>query len=118
MNWMMRWLLSRYASQLGGAIVRSFKPDLRDKIARTVKALDEEPTVETFTLLAYDEGGMMIGSTGARRLVCIADSGAKVVIFGRESELKNINAVLEADLPCIVRCETHSASQTVNSNFG
>ena len=118
MNWMVRWLLCRYASQLGDALVQNLKPNLRAKIARIPEALAEKPMTETFTLLAYDEGGVMMGSTGAHRLVCVADSGAKVVIFGRESELQNINAVLEAGLPCIVRCETHPASQTVNRFSG
>ena len=91
---------------------------MRDKAGRPREALDEEPTVETFTFLAYDEGGMMIASTGAHRLVCVADSGAKVVIFGSESESKNINAVLEAGLPCTVRCETYPASRTANRFAG
>ena len=118
MNWMVRWLLCRYASQLGDAIARSLRPNLRDQIPRIVEALDEKPTIETFTFVAYDEGGMMIGSTGAHRLVCVADSGGKVVMFGHESGLKNINAVLEAGLPCFVRCETHPASQTAKRFSG
>ena len=61
---------------------------------------------------------MRIGPTGAHRLVCVADSDAKVVIFGREWERENINAVLEAGLPCIVRCETHPASRSVRRVFG
>ena len=99
--------------------MRNFEPDLRDKVARAQQALSEErPTIETFTFLAYDEGVRMTGSTGAHRLVCVADSGAKVVIFGRGPELKNIDAVLEAGLPCIVRCETHPASRTANRHWG
>ena len=88
------------------------------KATRIRHAPGEEPMVETFTLLAYDEGGMMVGSAGARRLVCAADSGAKVVIFGREAELKNINAVLAAGLPCIVRCETGPAPETADRFAG
>ena len=60
----------------------------------------------------------MTGPTGAHRLVCVTDSGGKVVICGRGSESKNINAVLEAGLPCIVRCETHPASRFANSHWG
>ena len=118
MNWVVRWLLCRYAADLGNALVQGPEPDLRDKVARTQQILNEEPTIETFTFLAYDEGGRMTGPTGAHRLVCVADSGAKVVIFGRGSELKNINKVLEASLPCIVRCETHPASRTANRHWG
>ena len=118
MNWMIRWWLGRMAAELGDALFRGLEPKVRDKAARTRDALGEEPRVETFTFLAYDEGGMMIGPTGAHRLVCVADSGAKVVMFGHESELKNINTVLEAGLPCIVRCEACPASRTANRYAG
>ena len=92
---------------------------MRGKVARAQQALAEErPTIETFTFLAYDEGGRMTGPTGAHRLVCVTDSGGKVVICGRGSESKNINAVLEAGLPCIVRCETHPASRIANRHWG
>ena len=118
MNWMIRWWLGRIAAELGDVLYRSLEPEVRDKAARTRDALGEEPRVETFTFLTYDEGGMVIGPTGAHRLVCVADSGAKVVIFGHESELKNINTVLEAGLPCVVRCETRPASRTANRYAG
>ena len=118
MNWMVRRLLCRYAAELGNELVRGLGPDLRDKVAPAQQVLNEEPAIETFTFLAYDEGGRMTGPTGVHRLVCVADSGAKVVILGRGSELKNINAVLEASLPCIVRCETHPASRTANRHWG
>ena len=118
MNWMMRWLLFEHAARLGNALFRSLEPKLRDKAARAQDALGEEPRIETFTFLTYDEGGMVIGPTGAHRLVCVADSGAKVVMFGHESELKNINTVLEAGLPCMVRCETYPASRTSNCLAG
>ena len=59
--------------------------------------------MDTFTFIGYDEGEMKVGPDGAHRLVCVAESGAKVAIFGNEGNLKNINAVLDADLPCVVR---------------
>ena len=118
MNRMMRWLPGRYTARLGDALFRILQPKVRDEAARTRDAPGEEPMVETFIFLAYDEGGMTIGPTGAHRLVCVADSGAKVVIFGHASELKNINSVLEAGLPCIVRCETRRASRTANRFAG
>ena len=86
---------------------------------RHAAVLDERPTIErTFTFLSYDEGGVVIGPTGAHRLVCVAESGAMVVLFGHLSELKNINSVLEAGLPCFVRCETQRASRLANHIFG
>ena len=77
MNWMVRWLLCRHASRLADAMVRSFEPDVRDRVERARLALAETPTIETFTFLAYDEGGRMTGPTGAHRLVCVTDSGAR-----------------------------------------
>ena len=118
MKRMMRWLPGLYARQLSDAILQKFKPSLREQIPRIQEALDEEPAIETFTFVAYEEGGVVIGSTGTRRLVCVADSGAKVVVFGHESELKNINAVLEVGLPSIVRCEAHPASQSATRFSG
>lgn len=118
MKWIVGLLLGYYARKLEDAILKSLSPIMRNKAARAQEALGEEPTIETFTFLAHDEGGMMIAPTGAHRLVCVAESGAKVVIFGIKSELKNINAVLEAGLPCNVRCETHPASQTANRVAG
>ena len=115
MNWMMRWWwLPRFAVQSEAGVLGSLEPNVRNKVARTRDALGEEPTVKSFTFLACDEDGMMIGPTGAHRLAGVADPGAKVVIFGHESELKNINTVIEAGLPCNVRCETHPASQAAN----
>ena len=118
MNWMARWFLCRYATEIGNLLLQGFEPAQRDKMSRTAEALDREPTIETFTFVAYDEGGMMIGPTGAHRLVCVADCGAKVVIFGHKGSLKNIDAILETGLPCIVQCETYPASQSANRYAG
>lgn len=113
MKWILRWLLFQYASDLGNMLLQGLRPADRDKIARAKEAFDTESTIETFVFVAYDEGGMVIGPTDAHRLVCVTNSGAKVVIFGRKGSLKNIDAVLEAGLPCVVQCETRPASQSV-----
>ena len=118
MSWMIRWLIRRRASKRQQAIVQLLESMQHEKTARIRDIPEGDPTIETFTFSAYDEGGMRIGPTGARRLVCVADSNAKVVIFGREWDLENINAVLEAGLPCTVRCETHPASRSVKRSFG
>ena len=118
MHWMVRWWLRRCANQIEDVIVRNLIANLRDQTPRIVQALDEEPTIEKFTFVGYDEGGVMIGPTGAHRVVCVTDSGAAVVVFGRESDMKNINAVLEAGLPCSARCETHPASRTARRIAG
>ena len=74
--------------------------------------------MHTFTLIGYDEGEMKVGPRGDHRLVCVAESGAKVAIFGSEGNLKNIDAVLEAGLPCVVRCKTRTPGKYEARNFG
>ena len=74
--------------------------------------------MDTFTLIGYDEGEMRVGSDGAHRLVCVAESGAKVAVFGSEGNLENINAVLDAGLPCVVRCRTRSPASYAAKCFG
>lgn len=74
--------------------------------------------MDTFTFIGYDEGGMNVGRDGAHRLVCVARSGAKVAIFGSEGNLKNMNAVLDAGLPCFVRCRTRTPATHAAERFG
>lgn len=118
MNWIAAWKVGGYRHQIEDGLLRSLGPAQRDKVPRVREAFAKEATIETFAFLSYDEGGMIVGSTGARRLLCVANSAAIVVIFGLEIEMKNINAVLEAALACVVRCDTHPGSQTVGRVFG
>ena len=74
--------------------------------------------VVTFTFVAYDEGETKVGPEGDHRLVCVAESGAKVAIFGSAGNLDNINAVLAAGLPCVVRCRTRTPEPYASSRFG
>ena len=46
--------------------------------------------IDTFTFIGYDEGEMKVGPDGARRLVCVAESGATVAIFGSEGGVDHI----------------------------
>ena len=75
MNWIAAWKLGGYLQQIEDGLLRSVGLAQRDKVARVRKAIAKESTIETFTFLGYDEGGMIIGSAGARRLVCVANSG-------------------------------------------
>ena len=74
--------------------------------------------MDTFTFIGYDEGEMKVGPDGANRLVCVAEWGAKVAIFGSEGNLENINAVLDAGLPCVVRCKTRKPASYAAERFG
>lgn len=74
--------------------------------------------VVTFTFVAYDEGEAKVGPDGDHRLVCVAESGAKVAIFGSDGNLDNINTVLNAGLPCVVRCRTRTPAAYASSRFG
>ena len=118
MNWTAAWKLGGHLHQIEDGLLRSLGPAQRDEVASVRKAFAKESTIEMFTFLGYDEDGMIIGSTGAHRLLCVANSGAIAVIFGREMEMKNVNAVLKAGLPCVVRCEPYPGSETVGRVFG
>ena len=118
MNWLLRWLLGRYAHDLGEAILRNLDRDQCDKFAEIPVVPEGKPTIEEFQFVSYDESGRMIGPSGTHRLVCVTVTGANVVIFGRGSELTNINTVLRAGGPCVVRSETHPASRPANLLFG
>jgi hypothetical protein len=61
----------------------------------------------TFHLVRFDEGGPK-GKPDNRRLVCVTQSGGKLAIWGQEvptREMRNIEAVLKAGMPCTVECE-------------
>ena len=61
---------------------------------------------DSFQLIGYDEGGLREGPKGDLRLVCNAQSGEKVAIFGSKQERSNIDAVLKSGIPCAISCET------------
>ena len=74
--------------------------------------------VVTFTFVAYDEGEMKVGPDGDHRLVCVAESGAKVAVFGSIGNLDNINSVLAVGLPCVARCETRTPAPYASKRYG
>ena len=61
---------------------------------------------DLFYLVGYDEGGsrQTEGAAGTKRLVCNIEGGGKLAIWGREGNTVNIDAVLGAGRPCVVRC--------------
>ncbi len=58
----------------------------------------------TFTLIAFDEGGVK-GSPSNLRLVCNTEKGDKIAIWGDRKNRQNIDTVLDAGLPCKVSCK-------------
>lgn len=74
--------------------------------------------MDEFTFINYDEGEMKVGPDGDHRLVCVAETGAKVAIFGSEGNLGNINAVRNVGLPCVVRCKTRTPAAYAAEHFG
>ena len=58
---------------------------------------------DLFRLVEFDEGGEVSGK-GTKRLVCNIEGGGKLAIWGEERNRRNIDAVLAAGLPCVVRC--------------
>ena len=60
-----------------------------------------------FHLVRLDEAGPC-GPDDKRRLVCVTDSGGKLAIWGQEvpvRNMRNIDAVLKAGMPCSVECD-------------
>ncbi len=63
---------------------------------------------DLFYLISYDEGGVR-ETRGAKRLVCNIEGGGKLAIWGDERNSANLDAVLAAGLPCVVRCTVSAA---------
>ena len=73
---------------------------------------------DSFQLIGYDEGGLREGPKGDLRLVCNAQSGEKVAIFGSKQVRGNIDAVLNAGMPCAINCETRPPANWAINRFG
>jgi hypothetical protein len=71
----------------------------------------------SFTLTAFDEGGVQ-GTPDHRRLVCLVASGGKLAIWGKDGARGNIDSVLRAGLPCRVDCEYRVPNETHAAKFG
>ena len=72
---------------------------------------------DTFRLVAFDEGGVR-GAPGRRRLVCNIEGGGKIAIWGREGARHNIDAVLNAGLPCTIECGWLPPTPNMAQRFG
>ena len=72
---------------------------------------------DSFQLIGYDEGRLREGPKGDLRLVCNAKSGEKVAIFGSEQERSNIDAVLNAGIPCAINCETRPPADWATEQY-
>ena len=73
-----------------------------------------------FRLVQIDQGGVR-ESQGGKRLVCLIESGGKLAIWGEESptrNMRNIESVLEAGMPCTVECEDREPSDWAAQQFG
>jgi hypothetical protein len=73
-----------------------------------------------FRLISFDEGGVS-GSPAHRRLVCLAEGGGKIAIWGREiplNNMRNIQVVLAAGLPCTIQCDHQPPGQEEAEKFG
>ena len=76
-------------------------------------------TVKTssFQLIGYDEGGLREGPKGDLRLVCNTQSGEKIAIFGSKQARGNIDAVINAGMPCVINCETRPPANWAIDRF-
>lgn len=74
--------------------------------------------IDSFQLIGFDEGGLREGPRGDLRLVCNAQSGEKIAIFGSAQARSNIDAVLNARMPCTVNCETRPPADWAIDRYG
>ena len=75
---------------------------------------------DLFYVVGYDEGGPREseGASGVQRLVCNIEGGGKLAIWGRERHRANLDAVLAAGLPCVVRCKTVEPDPWAAEKYG
>ncbi len=74
----------------------------------------------TFHLVRFDEDGPK-GRPDKRRLVCVIESGGKLAIWGQEvpsRNMRNIDFVLKAGMPCKVECEYQEPEEWAKERFG
>lgn len=71
----------------------------------------------TFRLIGFDEGGVM-GTPDNLRLVCLTQSEGKLAIWGKQGARRNIDAVLNAGMPCTVECEWREPNPIHADKFG
>lgn len=70
-----------------------------------------------FRLVGFDEGGVT-GTPDNLRLVCHTESHGKLVIWGKRDARRNIDAVLNAGLPCTIECDWRAPNPTHAKKFG
>ena len=67
--------------------------------------ISQTDTLPIFWLIDFDESEEQTGPMGDHRLVCNVEGGGKIVIWGSDHSRRNIETVLEADLPCKIECD-------------
>ena len=73
---------------------------------------------DTFHLISFDERGPQESDEGRRRLVCKIEGGGKLAIWGSGANTVNIDAVLEAGVPCIIGCEWEPPADWAVAKYG
>ena len=61
--------------------------------------------MQTFKLTRYEEGGSVTTEI-ATRLICRTESNEVIAIWGSPGNRGNVDAVMDAGLPCEIMCET------------
>ena len=70
----------------------------------------------TFTIIGFDEDGVR-ENEGKLRLVCNIEDDGKLALWGREQDRHNIDAVLNAGLPCTIECEYSAPASWASTKF-
>ena len=107
--------------------IRQFLTDHRSRgpkeampVGKGVTRVNAEKDVDSsdiFRLVGYDEGGVR-GAPDRRRLVCHIEDGGKIAFWGQDGSRRNIDAVLNAGIPCTVECEYFPPKPNMAQRFG
>ena len=70
----------------------------------------------TFTIISFDENGVR-ENEGKLRLVCNIEDDGKLALWGHEQNRHNIDAILNAGLPCRIECEYSEPAPWASTKF-
>ena len=96
---------------------RTSDVNLRTRVVRFYR-IGRAHKTDSFRLIGFDEGRLREGPRGDLRLVCYAQGGEKIAIFGSAQARNNIDAVLNAGMPCTINCTARPPADWAAKQYG